>query len=368
MASANLSRRTLGRATLARQMLLGREKVLPLRAIERLIGLQAQWPKPPFVGLWSRIEDFRRESLNRLLARREVVRSTMMRGTLHLTTAKDYIDLRTSIQPALTHGLLSVLRDRAKGIDVDALVATAREYFVEKPRPFDELRTFLSARGGKGDVRAMAYAVRMHLPLVQVPTTADWGFPATADFAVAESWLGEPLRHSDGPEALILRYLAAFGPATATDMQTWSGLRDLKPAFEAVRSKLLVLRGERGGELFDLPKAPRPPEDAAAPARFLPEFDNVLLSHVDRTRIIAKEHRSSVFLPGLRVAPTFLVDGLVAGTWAIERAKGAASLVIAPFAAIPKKAREELAEEGDALVRFVEHDARNFALRFTRSR
>jgi hypothetical protein len=355
-----LTRRQLNRATLARQMLLAREKITALRAIERLVGLQAQLARPPFTGLWTRLAKFKREDLIRLVLGRKVVRATLMRGTLHLMSAKDYVSLRAALQPALSAGMQSILRDRSQGLDIGRLVAAGRRYFDEEPRTFDELRDLLRKKFPKGDERAMAYAVRMHLPLIQVPTEAEWGYPGAADFAVAESWLGEPIGTDASPHALILRYLAAFGPATVSDAQTWSGLHALKLPFEELRPKLETFRDERGRELFDLPKAPRPPEDTPAPVRFLPEYDNLILSHDDRTRFVAQEHRAAVFLPNLRVISTFLVDGFVAGTWKVERKKDMATLVIMPFATLPKRVRDELADEGDRLVRFIEDDAHEF--------
>jgi hypothetical protein len=364
MAVTTLTRRELNRATLARQMLLAREKITALRAIERLVGVQAQLARPPFIGLWTRLKTFEREDLIRLVQSRKVVRATLMRGTLHLMSAQDYAKLRAPLQPALSAGMQSILRDRGQDLDIDRLVAEGRQYFDEKPRTFDELRDHLRKRFPKGDERAMGYAIRMHLPLIQVPTDAEWGYPGAADFAVAESWLGEPIGGDASPHALILRYLAAFGPATVSDAQTWSGLHSLKLPFEELRPKLKTFRDERGRELFDLPKAPHPAEDTPAPVRFLPEYDNLILSHDDRTRFVAKEHRSAVFLPALRVISTFLVDGFVAGTWKIERKKDKATLMLMPFAALPRKVRDELSDEGDRLVRFVERDAQKFELHF----
>ncbi len=355
--------RALGRATLARQMLLARERVPALRAIERLTALQAQLPRTAFVALWTRLKDFRGEQLARLLADHSVVRATTMRGTLHLLAARDYAGMRAALQPSLTRGLQAILRDRAKGLDVDAVTAAARGFFGEGPRTFTEVRDFLIERFPGGDERAMGYAVRLHLPLVQVPTGDRWSFPATADFALAEPWLGAPLPTGGGPQAIVLRYLAALGPATAADVQSWTGMSDARGVVEGLRSKLRSIKGERGGELFDLPDAPRPPEDTPAPVRLLPEFDNVLLGHANRKRFVADEHRSRIYLPGLRVAATFLVDGRVAGTWTVERTKGAAVLRLEPFAALPKTASTALHEESSALLRFIERDATSFDVR-----
>lgn len=363
-----LTLRALNRATLARQMLLAREKTSALRAIERLAGLQAQLARPPYIGLWSRLEGFQREELTGLVQRREVVRATLMRGTLHLMSAKDYVQLRAALQPMLSRAMRSILGERSKGLDLERLLATARTYLEKEPLTFNQLRPLLMKLNPGGDERAMGLAVRMELPLVQVPTDTKWGYPGTAGFTVAESWLGEPLGTEAKPHALVLRYLAAFGPASVSDVQAWSGLAGLRDVLEELRPKLRVFRDERGRELFDLPKAPRPPEDTPAPVRFLPEFDNLFLAHDDRTRIVADEHRPALTLSNLRILPAFLVDGFAAGTWEIERKKGVAALVVQPFAALSKTVREELAEEGDKLVRFVESDASTFELRFPKGR
>ena len=364
MTAEPLTTRALGRATLARQMLLAREKTTALDAIERLAGLQAQVPRPPFVGLWSRLATFRPEQLTALAHQRKIVRATMMRATLHIVSTRDYRAWRATLQPMLSAAMQGVLRARAEGLDLDALGQAARACLDERPRTFDEIRGILRARWPKADERAMGYAVRTHLPLVQVPTDAVWGWPAAACFAAAETWMGKSIEARADPAALVLRYLAAFGPATPADAQTWSGLRGLKDTFEALRPRLRVFRDEKGRELFDLPKAPRPAEDTRAPVRFLPEYDNLLLAHADRSRVIDDEHRKRVVTANLRVLATFLVDGRVAGTWRMERAKTAASLVLEPFGALSKNTREELVEEGAALLRFAEADAGTAGIRW----
>ena len=359
-----LSPRALGRATLARQMLLTRERTTVLAAVERLVGLQAQLARPPHVGLWSRIREFAREDLTRALQRREVVRATLMRCTLHLMSARDYVQLRAVIQPVLDRAMKSVLRERTDGLGLPALISAARTHLQEKPRTFEALRDLLVEGDPEGDARAMGYAVRCLLPLVQVPTDTAWGFPEAADFALADAWLGLPIPTDEAsPLPLVSRYLAAFGPASVSDMQTWSGLQGLREVFEALRPTLLTFRDDRGRELFDLPDAPRPPEDLDAPVRFIPDFDNLVLGHDDRRRLISDEHRAAIFLPNLRILPTFLVDGRVAGTWKVEAKKASATLVIEPFAAVSRPARGALTEEGDALLRFLEPEAASFAVR-----
>jgi hypothetical protein len=360
MAKQAITLAGLNRATLARQMLLRREKVTPLRAVERLVGLQAQEARPPFIGLWSRVAGFRREALASLLLRREAVRATAMRCTLHLMSARDYAWLRPTLQPALTDGFYSALRRHAEGLDIARVVGWARRHLAGGAMTFEELRARLARHDPRANERVMGYAVRTHLPLVQVPTDAPWGFPAAAKFAIAEAWLKSPLDSAGREETLVLRYLAAFGPATAADAQAWSSLRGLAEVFQRLRGKLRVLRDERGRELFDLPRGPRPPATMAVPVRFLPEYDNLVLSHADRTRVIDDAQRRRVVTANLRVLATFLVDGRAAGTWKIERGRRVASLRIEPFEGLPSGAREALAEEAAGVLRFAESDAPAF--------
>lgn len=364
-----LTTRQLNRALLARQMLLAREETTAMTAtgaVERLVGLQAQLARPPFVGLWTRLEGFQRDDLLRPLRERRIVRVTAMRATLHLMSAADYVSLRGALQPALTRGMQSILKARGvTDVFLDAITAEAREHFGGSPSTFDALRAYLKAKHPDADERAMGYAIRTHLPLVQVPTADPWGFPGAADFAMADSWLGREVPSAPAPaHELVRRYLAAFGPATPGDAQVWSTLTGLREAFEALRPELVTFRDERKRELFDLPNAPRPDEDTPAPIRFLPDFDNAILSHDDRTRILADEHRPKVSLKNLQVRATFLIDGFVAGTWKTERKRKTAILIIEPFARLDKKAKTALMTEGDPLLRFLEEDAQVREIRF----
>jgi hypothetical protein len=357
-----LTRRQVNRATLARQMLLEREETSAAAAVERLCGMQAQEPKPPFVGLWSRVAGFRRKDLHQALLEREVVRATLMRGTLHLFSASDYVALRQTIQPVLTRARQGILAARkAEHLELDRVLETARELLAERPRTFGELRPLLVDVFPNVNDRALGYATRTELPLVMVPTESRWSFPANADFALAEQWLGRPLATEDATRTLVLRYLAAFGPATAMDAQTWSGLSGLQPVLDGLRPQLRVFRDERGREVFDLPAAPRPAADTPAAPRFLPEFDNLLLSHADRTRVLAEEHRALVYLSkNLRVRATFLLDGVVSGTWRVERKRKAATLQLTPFAPLAKRDATALEEEGERMLHFLEEDATTF--------
>lgn len=362
-AVATLGPRALGRATLARQLLLARDAMTPTRAVEHLVGLQAQEARPPFVALWSRLAGFDRAALAAPIRKRALVRVTAMRATLHLMTAKDYLRLRGAVQPVLTAAMTSVLRGRAAALDVAAVTAAAVACLADGPLTFDALRDALAARFPDADVRAMGYAVRTHLPLVQVPTDdAAWAYPAAAGFTPAATWLGATPAADGGAEALVRRYLAAFGPATAADVQTWTGLRGLAPVLARLRPTLTVLHDQDGRELFDLPDAPRPPEDVDAPVRFLPEFDNLVLGHADRRRVVADAHRPALVTKNLRVLATFLVDGMVAGTWKLERKRAAATVTLTPFVTLRRAVRAALTDEGERLARFVEPDATHHAV------
>jgi hypothetical protein len=358
-----LTRRRLNRATLARQMLLQRERCSVIAAVEQLCGMQAQEPRPPFPGLWTRLHGFCRQDLHRALHDRTIVRGTLMRGTLHLMSAADYVAHRMTLQPMLTRSL-ALLGTRAEGLDAEEVLPVARALLDERPRTFGELRVALVEHFPGVNDRALGFTVRMRLPLVMIPTEDRWGFPADARFGLAERWLGTPVSDEANQEALILRYLVAFGPATAADVQQWSGLQGIKPVLESFRPRLTLFRDERGRTLFDLPDAPRPAEDTPAPPRFLPEFDNLVLSHADRTRLLGDEHRRFVLgAKNGRIPATFLVDGSVAGTWRVERKKQAATLAITPFDRLPRSAAIALAEEGEALLRFVEDEATTFDVR-----
>ncbi len=362
MAIETLTARQLNRATLARQLLLAREPLGAAEAVARLGGLQAQEAKPPYTGLWSRLAGFRREHLEAALRDREVVRATLMRATLHLAGAGDYAAWRPALSPVLDRAMRA-LGERADGLDPALVLPAAQALLRERPRGFDELRRSLQEQFPEVNDRALGYTVRMQIPLVMVPTDARWGFPSVADFTLADDWLGQPLAAAATPEQLVLRYLAAFGPASAADAQTWSGLQGLAPVLDGLRPQLRVFRPETGRrELFDLPDAPRPADDVPAPPRFLPEFDNLVLAHADRTRLLADEHRARVVTKNLRVRATFLWDGVVAGTWEVTRKRGAATLRMTPFEALPKRAVGELTAEAEALLRFAEEDAKDVAV------
>jgi hypothetical protein len=364
MANRVLTLRDLNRATLARQLLLDRADISVPVAIQRLIGLQAQMLMPPYVGLWTRLANFQRNDLASLIENRSVVKATLMRATLHLATTEDYLWLRSTLQPVLTSAQESIVKGRGVEVDVKALVQVAREFLTKEPRTFAEISTMLTELHPDQDVGAMRYTVRTHLPMVQVPISTGWSYPSTPKFTLADVWLGKPISDEENLRELVFRYLAAFGPATATGMQTWSGLAKLKDVFEKLKPELRVYRDETKREVFDLPDIDLPDADTPAPIRFLPEFDNLLLSHSKRTRVVADEHRKQVYLPGLRVAATILVDGFVRGAWKVEKTKTAATLLITPFDALTKADQKALEEEGERLIRFIESSAKTYAVKF----
>ena len=366
MADRILNLRELNRATLARQMLLEREAMPLPAAIERLAGLQAQLARAAYVGLWTRLRDFRRETLDHLIENRSVIKATWVRATLHLCTADDYIRFRATLQPMLTRAASTIAKGRGGDFDLNKLLSAAREYIGERPRTFAEISEMVNKLMPDQDVGALRYAVRMHLPLVQVPVTGGWGYSNQPEFTLADSWIGRPIAPEDRLRELVLSYLAAFGPASVTDMQTWSGMPSLKETFQKLRPELKLHRAEGRRELFDAPGLVIPDGDVPAPVRFLPEFDNLLLSHSNRTRVIADEHRSKVYLPGLRVAATILIDGFVRGAWKIEKSKSAAALVIEPFDKLTRHDRAALTQEGESLVRLVEAKSKSFEVRFAK--
>lgn len=362
VAPKTLTTLALNRATLARQLLLERHAICVDEAVARLAGMQAQEPGPPYVGLWSRLEGFEAKELAGLIDARKVVRATSMRGTVHLHTAKDLLALRATIAPAIEAGILGALRGRAADIDVPALVKEGRKLFGKRGAlSAKEMRDALEKSHPDADTRALAAIVRTHLALVRVPDGGRWGFTPTAPFTPAEDWLGKPAAKRANQPKLVERYLAAFGPASVADAEAWLGARGLAPAFEKL--ELETFRDEGGRELFDLPDAPRPPEDAPAPVRFVPEFDNLVLAHKDRTRVISDEHRKDLTSKNLRVRATVLVNGRVAAFWKLEKKAGAATLVVELLVRPTKADTAEIKAEGEALARFLEPGAKRHAVK-----
>ncbi|MET9730799.1 winged helix DNA-binding domain-containing protein [Streptomyces sp. NPDC006458] len=339
-----LGPRALNRATLDRQFLLRRAPVSARAAVEHLAGLQAQEVKPPYYALAARLDGFEPESLAGPLERREVVRIVTMRSTIHLHTAADALTLRPLVQPARDREI-GYFRKGLVGVDLDRLAALAREFVEAEPRTMKQLREALGAEWPDADPQSLAIAARCKLPLVQVTPRGLWGRSGQVALTTVEHWLGRPAEPAASPDDAVLRYLAAFGPASVKDMQTWSGLTRMRPAFERLRPRLLTFRDENGVELFDVPEAPRPDPDTPAPPRFLPEFDNLLLSHADRTRVIPPANRGRTWQANTFYCP-LLVDGFLAGVWRIIDD----ALVIEPFGTLTRAQRAEVTEEGVRVV------------------
>ncbi|MFF2210555.1 winged helix DNA-binding domain-containing protein [Streptomyces antibioticus] len=336
--------RALNRATLERQLLLRPAAVSATEAVSHLLGLQAQNVRPPYYALAARLASFRPGDLSAPMADRAVVRIVTMRSTIHTHTADDALTLRPLVQPARDREL-NAFRKGLAGVDLDVLAGLARDLVEEEPRTMGQLREALSARWPEADPQSLGLAARCRLPLVQVTPRGLWDRSGQVALTTAEHWLGRPAEPAPAPDDVVTRYLAAFGPASVKDMQTWAGLTRLRDAFERLRPRLLTFRDEHGVELFDLPEAPRPDPDTPAPPRFLPEFDNLLLSHADRTRVVPSDYRGRTWR-GNQAYRTLLVDGFLAGVWRLEQD----ALVVEPFGRLTAGQRREVTEEAERML------------------
>jgi hypothetical protein len=291
-----------------------------------------------------------------------------MRATIHLVTARDLLALRPVVQPVLERDVYrnaTFGKERLAGLNVEAVLAAGRVLLEERPRTAAELRRSLGPRWPERDPAALAYAVRGLLTLVHVPPRGLWGESGPVAMTTVEAWLGESVDPNPSTDEAVMRYLAAYGPATVADARAWSGLAGLPEAFERLRPRLSVFRDERGRELLDMPGAPLPDPETPAPPRFLPAFDNALLSHADRARVVADEHRKALskdpFMRGV------LLDGFACGTWKMGRTGGRTDLVIEPFGPLAQQDRADLTEEGGRLLAFVEPGAGVGEVRFVGS-
>jgi hypothetical protein len=340
--------RALNRALLDRQMLLRRHYIGVPAAIERLAGMQAQEPLAPYIGLWSRLADFDAAELSRMTEEREAVRGTLMRCTVHLTTADDFLMFRPALQSVMERRFASTLfARRIDGVPVGDLVAAGRELVETEPRTNAQLGQELSARWPHADPESLAYAIRYLLPVVQLPPRGLWpsrkGGGRVA-VTTMEKWLGRP--PAGDLDATILRYLGAFGPATAADIAAWSGLAGVREALERLRPQLRTLADDAGRELVDVRDGRLPDPDTPAPPRFLPPFDNVLLAHKDRSRVIPDAYRARV-VNDLGTGMV-LVDGFVAAAWSLVDGE----VRIEPFAPLAADDEAAVHEEGERLAAF----------------
>ncbi len=359
MTPDRLSLLALNRATLDRQLLLRRHETPARQAIEDLAGLQAQAPLAPYMGLWTRLAGFRHKELEDLLAERAVVRAHLMRNTVHLLTAEDFLTFRPLFVPVHERALAGHYGRNLAGVDLAELREVAAALLAETALTRGELGGRLSVRWPDHDPGSLAYAATHLLHLVQVPPRGLWGSSGQATWFLAAAWLegtaAPPLTARQATEQLVLRYLAAYGPASVRDIQAWSGLTRLREVTEGLGARLRTFIGPEGSELLDLPDAPRPDgESTYAPPRFLPEYDNLLLSYADRSRVIP--HRRPVPLPPGNGASsgTLLVDGFWWANWTILRERDRAVLEIQPFKPLGD---DDMAKEGSHLLEFAASDA-----------
>ncbi|GAB2862470.1 winged helix DNA-binding domain-containing protein [Actinocorallia aurea] len=359
-----LSTRALNRALLDRQLLRARADLSAEAALTHLVGLQSQAVDPPYVGLWTRLEGFSADDLSTLLLERRAVRIALMRSTLHLVTAADCLALRALLAEQLARTVKGQFGRQIEGIDPADLAAEGARLAQDTALTFADLGKLLAERWPEHEPNALAQTVRNLVPLVQIPPRGLWGRSGPAAHLTAGAWLGRDLDPEPSIDGYVLRYLAAFGPASVKDMQKWSGLTRLKTAFTRLGARLRRYRSESGEELYDLADLEPPGADVPVPVRFLPDFDNILLSHMDRTRIMADAHRARVFTSNGLIRATILVDGFVAGLWRVERSGSTATLVIEPFGPLDAASRAALAEEGARLLDFVAPEAPDHDLRF----
>jgi hypothetical protein len=339
---------------MARQLLLERADLDPLAAVAHLVGMQAQVPLNPYLGLWSRLRDFRPEALGAALEARAAVRIVAMRATVHLLTADDALLLRPLCQPVLD-GELARHRDVApalRGVDLAPVLAYGARLLAERPRSGGQLRAALAERFPDVDPAAMGLVCRNKLALVQVPPRGVWGQTSQVVTTTAEAWLGRSLVANPSIDEVVLRYLAAFGPATPADVAAWSRLTGFREVLERLRPQLRTFRDEHGRELFDVPDAPLPDPETPAPARLLPEYDNAVLSHADRSRYWP----DTPIVVDPPIHGTILHDGFLAGVWSVARSKEEAVLTVR-HRPLGRAALDEIQTEAERALTFLEPSA-----------
>lgn len=363
-----LSQRALNRATLERQLLLERSTVPILDAVERVVGLQAQEPLDPYIALWSRLEGFEPEQLAGLMLDRKVVRIVVMRGTIHLVTADDAHTLRPLFQPVLDKEL-TIHRDYKgplKDLDLTPFLAYARELLAEGPRTPAQFRQAFGEEFPDQHAAALAYACRNNIAMVQLPPRGVWGQAGQVRYDSVDNWLGRPVSTDTSIDDAVLRYFAAFGPSATADVTTWTGLTGMREVTDRLRPKLRTFRDERGRELFDVPDAPLPDPDTPAPVRFLPQYDNALLSHSDRTRFVSEEDRKRLGL-AFPWGGGVLHDGRLVAGWVAEDDKdsGRTTLTVHHLDRLTPGAKDELETEARHLLDLTAADSEGHDVRFT---
>jgi hypothetical protein len=357
MRPERLDRRRLNRATLARQLLLQRASMSTVAAVEHLVGLQSQAPLAHYVALWSRLEPFDAVAAGAALERGDLVRTHAMRATVHLFSRRDALGLRPLMQPMLSARFASTpFAKQLRGVDLDAVCRAARSFVTDEPLSRVELGRRLGEQFPGVPEDSLAYAATYREPMVQVPPRGVWGTSSPPRWQTFRGWLGVEADVPTSVEDVVLRYLGAFGPASVPDLRSWSGLPALREVVDRVTPRLQVFLGDQGRELVDLAEAPRPDRDTPAPVRFLPEYDNVLLSHDDRSRVIPD--RRAVPLPpgnGAR-AGTVLVDGDFRATWRLAARNDTATITVQATPGLSSREKAEIGEEGIRLLGFLAPD------------
>lgn len=342
-----LTRRVLNRTLLRRQFLLERTDSPALDVIRHLVAVQGQEANAPYVGLWCRVEAFRHDDLTSLLHGRDVVRSSVLRGTQHLIAGEDFGWVRALLQPTLNRASRAAFGRLTAGIDPEELAAAGRELLAGRTLTRSQLRDLLLERFPGRDGMALAWTAQGLVPVVHPPPNGTWNWGGATPFVLASEWLPGPSPHWTIDE-LVRRYLRAFGPATPADMRIWSGITGLREVFERMRGELRVDTDDAGRELFDVPDGVYADPDEPAPVRFVPMFDNLILSHADRTRVIDADAGRHVLL-GSDVRATVLVDGFVAARWRLTRAGG---VEIETFRKLTRRESAEVEREAGRLLDF----------------
>jgi hypothetical protein len=348
-----LSRRSLGRATLARQLLLERSDLGVVEAIEHVVGLQAQVPAVPYLALWNRLEGFTADDLSTAMLDRAVVRMTLMRGTIHTVSAGDARALRPWVQPMLERVFATTPWGKAlKGYDIAPALAAAAQLTAEQPRTRAELAPLLTMQFPDFDGTDLSWAFGYLHPVVQPTPRGVWGKAGKSALTPVESWLADvPPTAAASPAEIVRRFLTAFGPATVADVTTWSGVSRLREVVESL--DLRRFRTEDGAELFDVPEGLLPDPDTPAPVRFAPEYENALLAYHDRSRVIADaEHEMLSGGPGGHIG-TVLVDGLIRATWAITGRDETTRLTVRQSVRMNRSETSAIEAEGRRVLGFV---------------
>jgi hypothetical protein len=335
-----LTLRELNRALLERQLLLRRRRLGVQKGVERLCALQAQYAPSPYIALWSRLAGFRKEQLTEALEERQLVKSSLFRITLHITSARDYPYFAAFWQPAAREMTPRVTAKRMAELQIRVHAAS------RKPTTHEQIEALAAEEmGGRWRTRTLA-------PLLHLPPSGTWGFHGRPTLQVMDTWLGVGLpSRGEGAAHFARSYLAAFGPATQEDLVRFAGVRVRDVRLGLDQLKLRRFLDERGRVLLDLPRSPLPDGETDAPIRFLPKWDSSLLAYAppERTRILPERFRSTVIRSNGDVLPTVLVDGFVSATWAIDR-KG--EMQISPLRRLSKAERAQVDEEAERLREF----------------